>query len=219
MSSTQPLSVLVADRDVETRDALSAFLFEEGFQPTELADPSKAPSAIKDGRYQMVLLDLGEPEVDGVSVLEKIRCVDDDLCVICMTGRPSVETAVATMKHRAFDYLKKPFEIGELRPVLRDAIREHGLLLDVEKRLNAMVGERARTRRHEMELTLKHRAWPQDGPLLRGDLGSKPGAPAASGATTSGDVPYVLAFSAFRKRKNARNVPVCRPPAALGNAG
>jgi DNA-binding NtrC family response regulator len=72
-----------------------------------------------------------------------------------MTGRPSVETAVATMKHRAFDCLKKPFEIGELRPVLRDAIREHGLLLDVEKRLNAMVGERARTRRHEMELTLK----------------------------------------------------------------
>jgi DNA-binding NtrC family response regulator len=155
MSSAQPLSVLVADRDGETRDALSAFLFEEGFQPTELADPSKAPSAIKDGRYQMVLLDLGEPEVDGVSVLEKIRCVDDDLCVICMTGRPSVETAVATMKHRAFDYLKKPLEIGELRPVLRDAIREHGLLVGVEKRLNAMVGERARTRRHEMELTLK----------------------------------------------------------------
>ena len=140
MSSTQPLSVLVADPDVETRDALSAFLFEEGFQPTELEDPSKAPSAIKDGRYQMVLLDLGEPEVDGISLLQKIRSVDDDLCVICMTGQPSVETAVATMKHRAFDYLKKPFEIGELRPVLRDAIREHGLLVNVEKRLNAMVG-------------------------------------------------------------------------------
>ena len=155
MSSAQPLSVLVADPDVETRDALSAFLFEEGFEPTELEDPSKAPSAIKDGRYQMVLLDLGEPEVDGVALLEKIRSVDDDLCVICMTGQPSVETAVATMKHRAFDYLKKPFEIGALRPVLRDAIRQHGLLVDLEKRLNAMVGERSRTRRHEMGLTLK----------------------------------------------------------------
>ena len=155
MSSAQPLSVLVADRDGESRDALSNFLCEEGFQPTGLEDPSKAPRAIKDGRYQMVLLDLGEPEADGVSLLQEIRAVDDDLCVICMTGRPSVETAVATMKHRAFDYLRKPFEIGELRPVLRDAIREHGLLVDVEKRLNAMVGERARTRRHEMGLTLK----------------------------------------------------------------
>lgn len=155
MSSAQPLSVLVADPDVETRDALSAFLCEEGFEPTELADPSKAPSAIKDGRYQMVLLDLGEPGVDGVELLQKIRSVDDDLCVICMTGQPSVETAVATMKHRAFDYLKKPFEIGELRPVLREAIRQHGLLVKLEKRLNAMVGERARSRRHEMGLTLK----------------------------------------------------------------
>jgi len=155
MSSAQPLSVLVADPDVKTRDALSAFLCEEGFEPTGLEDPSKAPGAIKDGRYQMVLLDLGEPGADGVELLQKIRSVDDDLCVICMTGQPSVETAVATMKHRAFDYLKKPFEIGELRPVLREAIRQHGLLVKLEKRLNAMVGERARSRRHEMGLTLK----------------------------------------------------------------
>jgi len=155
MSNAQPLSVLVADPDVETRDALSAFLCEEGFEPTELEDPSKAPGAIKDGRYQMVLLDLGEPGGDGVELLRKIRSVDDDLCVICMTGQPSVETAVATMKHRAFDYLKKPFEIGELRPVLREAIRQHGLLVKLEKRLNAMVGERTRSRRHQMGLTLK----------------------------------------------------------------
>jgi DNA-binding NtrC family response regulator len=155
MSSAQPLSVLVVDPDVETRGALSSFLLEEGFRPTELEDSSMAPGAVKDGRYHMVLLDLGEPEVDGVALLQKIRSLDDDLCVICMTGQPSVETAVATMKHRAFDYLKKPLEIGELRPVLRNAIREHGLLVNVEKRLNAMVGERGRSRRHEMGLTLK----------------------------------------------------------------
>jgi two-component system OmpR family response regulator len=155
MSSAQPLSVLVVDPDVETRGALSSFLLEEGFRPTELEDSSMAPGAVKDGRYHMVLLDLGEPEVDGVALLQKIRSLDDDLCVICMTGQPSVEAAVATMKHRAFDYLKKPLEIGELRPVLRNAIREHGLLVNVEKRLNAMVGERGRSRRHEMGLTLK----------------------------------------------------------------
>lgn len=155
MSSAQPLSVLVVDPDVETRDALSSFLLEEGFRPTELEDSSMAPGAVKDGQYNMVLLDLGDPERNGIALLQKIRSLDDDLCVICMTGQPSVETAVATMKHRAFDYLKKPLEVGELRPVLRDAIREHGLLVDVEKRLNAMVGERGRSRRHEMGLTLK----------------------------------------------------------------
>ena len=155
MPSAQPLSVLVADPDLETRDALSDLLFEEGFQATKLEDPSLAPGAVRDGRYHMVLLDLGRPEGEGIRLLQQIRSVDDDLCVICMTGQPTVETAVATMKHRAFDYLKKPLAIGELRPVLRNAIREHGLLMDVEKRLNAMVGERARARRHELGLTLK----------------------------------------------------------------
>jgi DNA-binding NtrC family response regulator len=155
MSSAQPLSVLVVDPDTEARDALSSFLQQEGFRPTELEDSSMAPGAIKDRRYHMVLLDLGEPEKDGVALLQEIRSLDQDLCVICMTGQPSVETAVATMKHRAFDYLKKPLDIDGLRPVLRDAIREHGLLVDVEKQLNAIVGERGRSRRHEMGLTLK----------------------------------------------------------------
>ncbi len=155
MSSAQPLSVLVVDQDAETRGALSSFLHEEGFRSTELEDSSMAPGVVKDGRYHMVLLDLGEPERNGVALLREIRSLDQDLCVICMTGHPSVETAVATMKHRAFDYLKKPLAVDALRPVLRDAIREHGLLVSVEKRLNAIVGERGRSRRHEIGLTLK----------------------------------------------------------------
>ena len=72
MSSAHPLSVLVADPDVETRDALSAFLCQEGFEPTGLEDPAKAPGAVKGGRYQMVLLDLGDPERDGVAVLAEL---------------------------------------------------------------------------------------------------------------------------------------------------
>ena len=72
-----------------------------------------------------------------------------------MTDEPSVETAVATMKHRAFDYLEKPCPTEQLRNVMRAAIKEHGLLVDVEERLNEAVGERIRSRRHELGLTLK----------------------------------------------------------------
>ena len=66
-----------------------------------------------------------------------------------------METAVATMKHRAFDYLEKPCPTEQLRTVMHAAIKEHGLLVDVEEQLNEAVGERIRARRHELGLTLK----------------------------------------------------------------
>src|SRR3972149_317832 len=104
MSSAQPLSGPAADPEVETRGALSAFLCEEGFAPTELEDPAKAPGAIKEGRFQMVLVDLGAPDAGGIELLQRIRSVAGDLCVICMTGQPGGEPAVAPLKHPAFDY-------------------------------------------------------------------------------------------------------------------
>ena len=59
------------------------------------------------------------------------------------------------MKHRAFDYLQKPVTEEVLLPRLRAAIKEHGLLVNVEERLNARIGKHVRGRRHELGLTLK----------------------------------------------------------------
>ena len=157
MATAAPLNVLVVDSDASSRGAIASFLSEEGFRPTPLEDPARAPREVRDGRYQMVLLDMGESG-QGVSLLQEIRSIDDDLCVICLTDRPSVDTAVATMKQRAFDYVPKPVSGDALRPLLRDAIREHGLLVNIEERLNALVGEQVRKRRHELGLTLKQLA-------------------------------------------------------------
>ena len=155
MVATQPLHVLLVERDARTRSQLAQLLTEEGYQTELLAEPRRAPDRVEKGRYQMVILDLGEPEGSGLDVLQRIRSVDDDLCVICTTERPSVEGAVATMKHRAFDYLEKPVGPESLRPVLSAAVREHGLVVDPEERLNRAIGERIRARRHELALTLK----------------------------------------------------------------
>ncbi len=155
MASTQPLSVLVVDPDLQSRGAIASFLSGEGYRATELGELDAAPNEIKKGRYQMVLLDIGAANGHGMELLREIRSQDDDLCVICLTEAPDVETAVATMKHRAFDYLEKPCPTEQLRSVMRAAIKEHGLLVDVEEQLNQAVGERIRTRRHELGLTLK----------------------------------------------------------------
>lgn len=155
MAGSQPLSVLVVESDVQMRGQLAHFLAHEGYEATALEEPAQAAQELKQGRYQMVLLDLGRPGDGGIGLLQQIRSVDDDLCVICMTDEPSVEAAVATMKHRAFDYLQKPAAVDDLRPVLSAAVKEHGLAVDPELHLNAAIGGRIRGRRHDLTLTLK----------------------------------------------------------------
>ena len=112
---------------------------------------------VKQGRYQLVVLDVS-PDGKGIELLEKIRVADSDICVIAMTAFPTVEGAVRTLKNQAFDYLQKPLETQELRAVIQSAIREKGLLVDLETRLNQVVGKRLREKRTESKLTLKQLA-------------------------------------------------------------
>jgi DNA-binding response OmpR family regulator len=158
MAAKQRLDVLVVDGDEGTTLELKDMLTEDGFQVHVLADPSRAVDEIRRGRYQLVLLDVSPPADRGVDVLQQIRGFDSDVCVIAMTALPSVEVAVRTLKYQAFDYLQKPLAAEELHAVMQAAVREKGLLVDIEARLNQVVGGRLRERRKGLHLTLKQLA-------------------------------------------------------------
>jgi DNA-binding response OmpR family regulator len=158
MASKQQLNVLVVDRDEGSIAEIKNFLTDEGYQVQTLTDPEQVVSEVKQGRFQLVLLDVSPPGITGVELLQQIRDVDSDVCVIAMTSLPSVEVAVRTLKHQAFDYIQKPLEMDELREVVRAAIREKGLLVDLETRLNQVVGARLREKRTAAQLTLKQLA-------------------------------------------------------------
>ncbi len=158
MASKQRLNVLVVDRDEATNIELKDFLSEEGYQATALGDPEVVIDEIKKGRFQLVLLDVSPPEDRGIELLQRIRHADSDICVVAMTAMPTVAAAVRSLKIQAFDYLQKPLEMEELRAVILAAIREKGLLVDLESRLNQVLGRRLRERRTLGELTLKQLA-------------------------------------------------------------
>jgi len=158
MASKQRLNVLVVDRDEATNLELKDFLSEEGYQAFALSDPDQVVEEIKKGRFQLVLLDVSPPEDVGIELLQRIRRADSDICVVAMTALATVAGAVRTLKIQAFDYLEKPLEMEELRAVIGAAIREKGLLVDLESRLNQVVGRRLRERRSAGELTLKQLA-------------------------------------------------------------
>jgi DNA-binding NtrC family response regulator len=151
------LDVLVIDRDEASQIELKELFSEEGFGVTVLSDPERVTELIREQPCQLIVLDV-TPGSGGGEALTALRALDRDVCVIATTAVPSVEMAVATMKHQAFHYLQKPLEPEEMRAVVREAIRERGLLVDLETQLNSQVGRRIRARRHEAALTLKQLA-------------------------------------------------------------
>jgi DNA-binding NtrC family response regulator len=158
MATKQRLNVLVVDRDEGSNIEIKDFLTEEGYQAHIVTEPSEVISEIKQGRFQLVLLDVSPMEMGGNDLLQQIRNADSDICVVVMTGLASVEGAVNSLKSQAFDYLQKPLEMEELRAVVQAAIREKGLLVDLETRLNQVVGGRLRELRTATGLTLKQTA-------------------------------------------------------------
>ena len=158
MASKHQLNVLVVDRDEGSNVQIKDYLTTEGYQAEVVTDAEQVVDEIKRGRFQLVILDVSPPEGQGVELLERIRSADSDICVIAMTGMPTVETAVRTLKNQAFDYLQKPLELEELHAVVQAAIREKGLLVDLETRLNQLVGARLREKRTAAQLTLKQLA-------------------------------------------------------------
>ncbi len=158
MAQRMKLRVLVIDDDEDICLYLKEFLTREGYRVTTISKPLDALPEIREGRHQIVLLDVRMPEMDGVELLREIRAIDSDVCVIIMTAYPSVESAVETMKADAFDYLRKPFELEQLRGVIQRAVREKGLMIDAEERVNQLLGAKIRQLRKERALTLKQLA-------------------------------------------------------------
>lgn len=157
-SPVQSLRVIVIDDDAAIRDLLETVLRKDGFDVHVLDDPTKADSEVRAGKYHLCLLDIMMPGQDGIETLRRIRKVDKDLAVVMVTGYPSLETAVQSMKLDALDYLRKPFTVEELRTVVDRVLKKKGLSRTPEEQLHRVIGETIRTLRKERSLTLKQMA-------------------------------------------------------------
>ena len=157
-TDSKRLNVLVVDPDEGTVLELKEFLSEEGYQVQSNTDSDAVIEEIKHGAVQILMLDVSPPADPSLELLRRIRSADSDLCVVTMTAMPTVDVAVRALKMQASDYVSKPLEFEEVRHVLDEAIRDKGLLVDVEAKLNQIVGGRLRERRTAAALTLKQLA-------------------------------------------------------------
>ena len=125
------IRILVVDDEKETGDYLQLLLTKAGYEGVALTDPTQ--------------------------VMDRLRAEDFHL-VIVATAHPAGETAVASLKAQASDYVKKPVEPEELLAAVESALAKKGLSKDPEAELHRAIGRTIREARKSQELTLKQLA-------------------------------------------------------------
>ncbi|HAA02861.1 MAG TPA: sigma-54-dependent Fis family transcriptional regulator, partial [Syntrophobacteraceae bacterium] len=105
--------ILVVDDEQGAREALEIVL-EDDYEVVCVADGLEAMARIKERSFDLVLVDITMPELDGIQTLKLIKDYDDGIDVVMVSALDSARQAAASMKLGAYDYITKPFEEAEL---------------------------------------------------------------------------------------------------------
>jgi signal transduction histidine kinase len=122
--------LLIVDDEATHVTALCRTLEAQGYATTGFESSSQALQRLRAGDFDVVITDLMMPELDGIAFLRAAHEVDPDLVGIVMTGRGTIDTAVAAMKGGALDYILKPFKLSGILPVLSRALGVRQLRLE-----------------------------------------------------------------------------------------
>ncbi|MGE0463725.1 MAG: response regulator [Vicinamibacterales bacterium] len=116
-----PWDVMVVDDDDDVRELIVSFFQGRGMPVTSAHDGRAAITELErsSGRYGMVVTDVNLPGADGFAVLEAARRVNASCYVVIVTGYASLESAIMAVRGGAYDYLPKPFSLGQLEVILQ----------------------------------------------------------------------------------------------------
>jgi len=118
--------ILLVDDEANLRTVFSDVLKRAGYRVKAVEDGHEAIKEVEQNTYNLALVDLRMPKMDGIEVLENIKKRKPEIPVIIYTGYGSVTTAVEAMRKGAVDYLNKPFSAEELKLSIRKALEGAG---------------------------------------------------------------------------------------------
>src|SRR2546425_2856154 len=140
-------SILIVDDESGVRASLAGILGDEGYQVQAVESGEECLSALESRRYDLLLLDVWLPRMDGLETLSRVRILDPELPVIVISGHGSIETAVKAVRMGAQDFVEKPLSLEKTLLVVKNALRQRrlesenrSLKQQVEQRY-VMVGE------------------------------------------------------------------------------
>lgn len=114
--------ILIVDDEAVVRDSLCKWFKGAGYSAETAAGSRKALEAIQEKDFDVALIDIKMPGMDGVELQDRLRQADPELAVIIMTGYASVETAVRAMKQGAYEFITKPIDPDELLQLVANVL-------------------------------------------------------------------------------------------------
>jgi DNA-binding NtrC family response regulator len=133
--------ILVVDDEEIMRSSLSDWLKEDGYYVQAVEDGYKAIEKVKEEEWDLAVVDLKMPKIDGLEVLEKIRKMKPEVPVIIVTAYATIDTAVMAIKAGAADYIVKPFNPEEISIVIAKLV-EHRRIIKENIRLRKELNKR-----------------------------------------------------------------------------
>src|ERR1700743_123213 len=127
--------ILIVDDEEDIRDLIAGILKDEGYDTRVAGDSESALNAVRLRRPQLVVLDiwLQGSKLDGIQILETLKREQPDLPVVMISGHGTIETAVASIKKGAYDFIEKPFQADRLLHVVERALESARLKREVQE--------------------------------------------------------------------------------------
>ncbi|MBU0960847.1 MAG: response regulator [Proteobacteria bacterium] len=138
--------VLLVDDEEEFIELMSQRLETKGLKVVAVTSGEKALSEIEDHTFDVAVVDLAMPGIDGIETLKQIKERRGDIEVIMLTGQATVQSGIEAMKHGAIDFLEKPVDLTVLLEKIRQAKKERMRALDKKSD-------------EEMKSILKSKSW------------------------------------------------------------
>ncbi|MEM0449834.1 MAG: response regulator [Methanomassiliicoccales archaeon] len=130
--------ILVVDDELGIRNVITSLLKEKGYQISTAGTGAEALRLLSNEFFNVVILDIILPDMTGTQLLEKIERSSPDSEVILITGHASLDTAIQALRKRSFDYIQKPFKLGQLLETIEGALEHQRLTLENRKMLEQL---------------------------------------------------------------------------------
>lgn len=106
--------ILLVDDDRLLREVIGNFLSMHDYEVDQAEDGEHALKKFEPGKYQLALIDIVMPGINGLELMKRIRALDKEIFCLIMTGYPTVDSANCSIEEGASDYIIKPFQLDEL---------------------------------------------------------------------------------------------------------
>ncbi len=141
-NNIEPQKILLVDDEPVIRETLAAILKEDGYSVTPAKAGKEAIALSKENEFDVAIIDLKLPDVEGMQVLHSIKTSNPSICAILITAYPTTESAIRAVQEEAYEYITKPFDISHVKLVIKRGIEERRLEFENKRLLANLQSEK-----------------------------------------------------------------------------